>query len=69
MARPFDGDTLEQIRIDPMRRMASAGSRRLVDGLQTHQAHQAPYPVTAHADTFAATDGGPSGDCRRTGTP
>ena len=46
--------TPEQIGIDPVRRMASAGSRRLVDGLQTHQAHQAPYPVTPHADTFAA---------------
>ncbi len=37
-----------------MRRMRIAGPGRLVNRFQTHQAHQAPDPVTASALAFAA---------------
>ncbi len=42
----------QQIRINPVLRVWSAGSRRLVDGLQAHEAHQAANPVTAGRDTL-----------------
>ena len=36
-----------------MRGMGLAGSRRLVDGLQAHETHQPPHPVTARLDPLA----------------
>jgi hypothetical protein len=36
---PIDRQPLEQIGIDPVRRMRRAGSRRLIDRLQAHQSH------------------------------
>ena len=42
----------QKIRINPVRRVRRAGSRRLVDGLQAHEPHQPPNPVTAGRDAF-----------------
>ena len=50
---PIDRQSLEQIGINPVRRVRNAGSRRLKDRLQPHEAHQAPHPVTAHRDPLA----------------
>ena len=43
----------EKIGINPMRRMGVAGSRRLINGLQPHQAHQTPNPMATDAGAFA----------------
>ena len=49
---PVDRHPLEQIGINPVRRVRRAGSRRLVDGLQAHEAHQTANPVTTDAVTL-----------------
>jgi len=49
---PVDCHALEQIRINSMRRVRRAGSRRLIDRLEAHQPHQAPHTMTADADSF-----------------
>ena len=49
---PVDRQPLEQIGVNPVLRMRCAGSRRLIDGLQAHQSHQAAHPMTADTDTF-----------------
>ena len=33
-----------------MRRVRRAGSRRLIDGFQAHETHQAPHTMTADAN-------------------
>ena len=46
----IDLNPLEQIRVNPMRRVRRAGSRRLIDGFQAHETHQAPHTMTADAN-------------------
>jgi len=43
----------EQIGINPVRRVGRAGLGRLVDRFQTHEAHQAPNPVTPGTEAVA----------------
>ena len=49
----IDHHSSEKVGINPMCGMGIAGSRRLIDRLQSHQSHQTPHPVTAHRDALA----------------
>ena len=49
----FDRHSFEKIGINSVRRMRHAGPRRLVNGLQPHQAHQTPNPVATDANAVA----------------
>ncbi len=50
----IDREPVEKIGINPVLGMGFAGSRRLVDRLQAHEAHQPANAMTANADTVAA---------------
>ena len=51
---PVYRQAFEQIRdISCVRGMRRAGSRRLINRLKSHQAHQTPNPVPANANAFA----------------
>ena len=47
--RTLNRQPLEQVGINPVLGMRHAGLRRPIDGLQSHQPHQTPHPMTADA--------------------
>lgn len=49
-----DHHAAKEIRVDPVFGMRPAGIRWLVDGLQSHQAHEPANPVTANLDPISA---------------
>jgi len=53
LVRLLDCQSLEMIGINPVHRVRRAGSRRLINGFQVHQAYQTANPVTADANVFA----------------
>ena len=64
----IDLNPLEQIRVNPMRRVRRAGSRRLIDGFQAHEDASGAAHDDGRRKRRPAATGGPSGGCHRTDT-
>ena len=54
MVRPLDRQTPQQIRVDPVLGVRIAGTRRPIDRLKPHQAHQPSGPASADPHALAA---------------